>query len=255
MENLLVTIVQPNIEWESISANLEHYEKLLAGLKHTSLIVFPEMFTTGFSMNPEKLKETMDGRTVSWMKKLAFEKKASVLGSVIIEEDGKIYNRAIWVFPDGKFQVYDKRHLFSMGNEKTHYSGGVEKTVVTYNGWRICPLICYDLRFPAWSRNSENYDVLIYMANWPSPRHHAWKNLLIARAIENQAYCTGVNRVGTDGMGLSYLGDSAVVSPKGFAEFLGEGEEVHTFQLSFKELHDFRKLFPVLNDRDEFELR
>ena len=227
----------------------------MAGLKHTSLIVFPEMFTTGFSMNPEKLKDTMDGRTVSWMKKLALEKKASVLGSVIIEEDGKIYNRAIWVFPDGKFQVYDKRHLFSMGNEKTHYSGGVEKTVVTYNGWRICPLICYDLRFPAWSRNSENYDVLIYMANWPSPRYHVWKNLLIARAIENQSYCTGVNRVGTDGTGLIYLGDSAVVTPKGFAEFLGEGEGVHTFQLSYKELHDFRKSFPVLNDRDEFKLR
>ena len=256
MENLKITIVQPDIIWEDISANLEKYSGMLENTGPTDLIIFPEMFTTGFSMQPEKLKENMDGVSVNWMKKLAKEKDASVVGSLIIEdENGKIKNRAVWVFPDGELTFYDKRHLFTMGEEARHYAAGDEKIIVEFRGWKFYPLICYDLRFPVWSRNVENYDVLIYMANWPSARHHVWKNLLVARAIENQSYCVGVNRTGRDGAGLNYLGNSVMVSPKGYPEFTGEVETVKTVEISYSELHNFRKSFPLLNDRDAFDIR
>lgn len=254
MENLKITIVQPNIIWENAAANLEKYSKILEAIENTDVIVLPEMFTSGFSMHPEKLRESMQGATVMWMKKLAKEKQAAVLGSLIIEEEGKTYNRAVWMRPDGTLQTYDKHHLYTMGEEHLHYHPGTSKTIVEYKGWKFCPLICYDLRFPVWARNAEDYDVLIYMANWPSPRHHVWKNLLTARAIENQSYCVGVNRSGADGAGLSYLGNSALVSPKGFADFLPEEESVQTFEISYSELHDFRKSFPLLEDRDRFRI-
>jgi omega-amidase len=255
MQDLKITIIQPNIIWEDIKSNLAKYSDIIYdGIESTDLIVFPEMFTTGFSMNPEILKEKMNGNTVLWMKKLAEEKNASVLGSLIIEENGKIFNRAIWVFPDGKTEFYDKKHLFAMGQEHLHYSAGTEKTIVEFRGWKFCPLICYDLRFPIWGRNAENYDVLIYMANWPSPRHHHWKVLLAARAVENQSYCIGVNRTGFDGTGLKYVGDSCMISPKGFAEFMGEYEAAQTFEISYSELLDYRKNFPFLADRDKFQL-
>lgn len=254
MENLKITLVQPDIIWENDDANREKYSILMEKLGETDVIILPEMFSTGFSMEPEKLKEQMSGNSINWMKKIAAEKNAAVVGSLIISENGKNYNRALWVFPDGKIEKYDKRHLFTMGHEADHYSPGNSKTIVEFRGWKFCPLICYDLRFPVWSRNAENYDVLIYMANWPSPRHHVWKNLLISRAIENQCYCFGVNRTGTDGTGLNYLGDSAIVSPKGYAEFMGENENVKTFQISYSNLHDFRKIFPLLDDRDNFNI-
>ena len=254
MENLKITIIQPDIIWENTQANLEKYTTIIAGIESTDVIVLPEMFTTGFSMKPENLKERMDGISVRWMKKIAAEKDASIVGSLIIEEDGKFYNRAIWVFPDGNTQYYDKRHLFTMGQEHLHYSSGIDKMIVEFKGWRFCPLICYDLRFPVWSRNDENYDVLIYMANWPSPRHHHWKTLLVARAVENQSFCIGVNRTGIDGSGLKYSGDSCLVSPKGFAEFLGENEAAKTFKISYSELHELRKNFPFLADRDQFQI-
>jgi predicted amidohydrolase len=254
MEKLKITLVQPYIIWEDKTANLEKYSKMVLAAGETDLIVLPEMFTTGFSMQSEKLKETMEGPGVHWMKEIAALKNASVVGSLIIEENGKIYNRAVWVFPDDKTEYYDKRHLFTMGQEKNHYSKGLLKTVVEFRGWKFCPLICYDLRFPVWSRNTENYDVLIYVANWPAPRHQVWKNLLVARAIENQSYCVGVNRVGTDGAGLSYLGGSAMINARGEAGFFGKTEEVRTFEISYSKLQNFRKSFPLLEDKDEFSI-
>jgi len=254
MENLKITIFQPDIIWENVKANLEKYTTIIAGIESTDVIVLPEMFTTGFSMKPENLKETMDGISVAWMKNVAKKKDASVVGSLIIEDKGNFFNRAIWVFPDGKTEFYDKRHLFTMGQEHLHYSSGKEKTIVEFRGWKFCPLICYDLRFPVWGRNTENYDVLIYMANWPSPRHHHWKALLVARAVENQSYCFGVNRTGIDGAGLKYMGDSCMITPKGFAEFLGENESIKTFEISYSELHEYRKNFPFLADRDQFQI-
>ena len=254
MENLKITIIQPDIIWENTQANLDKNSAIISGIEQTDVIILPEMFTTGFSMKPEILKERMDGISVNWMKKIAAEKDASVVGSLIIEDEGEIFNRAVWVFPDGKTKFYDKRHLFTMGQEHLHYSSGIDKMIVEYKGWRFCPLICYDLRFPVWSRNDENYDVLIYMANWPSPRHHHWKTLLVARAVENQSFCIGVNRTGIDGSGLKYSGDSCLVSPKGFAEFLGENEAAKTFKISYSELHELRKNFPFLADRDQFQI-
>jgi predicted amidohydrolase len=255
MEKMKITLVQPDIIWENPGANLEKYSEMISDIDSTDLIVFPEMFTTGFSMQPIILKEKMNGVTVNWMKKLAAEKNAAITGSLIIEDGDKIFNRVVWVFPDGKIEKYDKHHLFTMGLEPQFYSAGNEKKIIEFKGWRICPLICYDLRFPVWARNAENYDVLLYVANWPSPRHHHWKSLLVARAVENQSYCIAVNRTGKDGTGLNHLGDSCLISPKGIAEFLGENECVKTFEITYSELHDYRKSFPLLDDRDEFDIR
>lgn len=255
MDKLQVTIIQSDIQWENVRANLDRYDEMITHSGETDLLIFPEMFTTGFSMNPERLKEPMDGPSVKWMKKLAQEKNACVTGSLIINDNNSIFNRAVWVFPDGELLTYDKRHLFTMGEENRHYVSGEKRLIVDFRGWRFFPLICYDLRFPVWSRNTENYDVLLYMANWPSSRHLVWKNLLVARAIENQAYCLGVNRTGTDGNGISYHGDSAMVTPRGHAEFFGIGEKVQTFTLDYSSLHNFRRVFPVLNDRDEFQIK
>lgn len=254
MENLKITIIQPDIIWENPQANFDKYSEMFSGAGATDVFILPEMFATGFSMQSEKLKEEMGGESVLWMKKMAKENDAAVVGSIIIEADGNIFNRAFWVFPDGKLEFYDKRHLYTMGQEHFHYSPGDKKLIVEYKGWRFCPLICYDLRFPVWCRNQENYDVLVYMANWPAPRHHVWKNLLVARAIENQSYCIGVNRTGTDGTGLKYLGDSILIDPKGFGTFLGEKETARSFEISYSELHNFRKTFPLLNDRDDFQI-
>ncbi len=252
MENLKVTIIQPDIIWEKPLENLANYANLIASAGNTDLVILPEMFTTGFSMESEKLKEPMTGQSVNWMKNAAVNNNVAILGSLIIEDKGKIYNRAIWVSPDGTIFYYDKKHLFTMGREHLHYSSGSQKTIIEYKGWRICPLICYDLRFPVWSRNAENYDLLIYVANWPAARHHIWKSLLVARAVENQSYCVGVNRTGIDGNGLSYSGDSVLIDAKGIATFLGVKPTVHTFNLNYEELHTFRKSFPVLNDKDGF---
>ncbi len=254
MQNLKITIIQPDIIWEDRGANLKKYSEMISGIESTDVIVLPEMFTSGFSMQNEKLKEKMDGISIQWMKETAIQKNVAMTGSVIIEENNTILNRAVWVHPDGKIQFYDKRHLFTLGKEHLFYKAGNEKTIVEYKSWRFCLLICYDLRFPVWSRNTENYDVLIYMANWPSPRHHHWKSLLVARAVENQSYCIGVNRAGYDGSGLSYFGDSGLISPNGITEFMGQNESVKTFEISFFELQNYRKNFPFLADRDEFQL-
>lgn len=254
MEKLNITLVQPGIIWEDPQVNLERYSEMLAPVEQTDIIILPEMFTTGFSMQPEKLKENMDGPSVQWMKILAGEKDAAVVGSLIIEGNGNVFNRLVWVFHDGKTKIYDKRHLFTMGEENQHYSAGTEKLIVEYKGWRFCPLICYDLRFPVWSRNTEDYDVLIYVANWPAPRHDVWRTLLQARAIENQAYCFGVNRIGKDGSGLEYNGDSCMIDARGNARFLGGNEQIISFDISLDELKNFREKFPVLKDRDVFQM-
>lgn len=254
METLYITLLQSDIVWEQPDANLKNYDKLLAGVGHTDLVVLPEMFTTGFTMHPLKMKETMEGRSVQWMKQVASKKSTAVTGTLIIEEDGNFYNRCLWVFPNGSIRHYDKRHLFTMAGEHLHYQAGSERLVVEHMGWRFCPLICYDLRFPVWSRNTDNYDVLIYMTNWPAARHHVWKSLLVARAIENQAYCVGVNRVGTDASEKQYRGDSALIDPKGFATYLGHNEKAETFKITYSDLHRFRKTFPVLSDMDNFTI-
>ncbi len=255
MQNLLVSIIQADLVWENRKENLLRLEEVMQGIEKTDLVILPEMFTTGFTMEVEKFYEEMGGETVEWMKQLAQKKRAAILGTIIIKEGGCFYNRALWVTPGGSVDIYDKRHLYTMGGEHISYTAGKQKLVVEWKGWKICPLICYDLRFPVWSRNNDDYDLLIYMANWPSPRHHVWKNLLVARAIENQAYVAGVNRVGVDGMKLNYLGDSALVDAKGYAEFLGAQEAVKTIDLSYAGLINFRKKFPLLPDRDHFEIR
>ncbi len=254
MKNINLTLVQPDIVWEDASANRKKYAEMLSSVEFTDVILLPEMFTTGFSMRSNELKETMDGPSVEWMKNVACQKSAVVAGSLIIRDGKDNYNRFVWVTPDGKTATYDKRHLFSMGEEHRHYSPGKERLILEYKGWRICPLICYDLRFPVWSRNAGDYDLLLYLANFPSPRHAVWKNLLVARAIENQSWCIGVNRVGKDGAGLDYEGDSGWVDPRGNAHFLGAAEGVHQITLSLQELQRFREKFPVLEDRDAFRL-
>jgi predicted amidohydrolase len=253
-EILKVTLVQQNITWENPAQNRLDLDRLLSGVGDTDVVVLPEMFTTGFTMSPSPLAETMDGETVRWMKDKARSLNAAITGSLIIADNGNFKNRFIWVNPDSKTFSYDKRHLFSMGGEPQFYTRGKERLIVEFRGWRICPLVCYDLRFPVWSRNTENYDLLIYVANWPAPRQHVWKSLLVARALENQAYCIGVNRTGTDGEGITYEGSSCLCDAKGFTTFMGANEEVKTFSLSLTELHLFRRKFPVLPDRDLFSI-
>jgi omega-amidase len=202
MNDLKITLIQSNLFWENKVKNLEQFShKIDAISEATDLIVLPEMFTTGFSMSPEKLAENVNGETVKWMKATAHKKNCVVTGSFICEEGGNYFNRLLWVNADGTYSKYDKRHLFSMGDENNHYATGEEKLIVKLKGWKICPLICYDLRFPVWARNTKeaSYDVLIYVANWPERRSYPWKTLLLARAIENQSYVIGSNRVGVDG--------------------------------------------------------
>lgn len=254
-EQLHITLVQPDIVWEEKDTNLRMYEQYIADIKERrEVVVLPEMFTTGFSMNPELLAETMEGATVSWMKEMAAKYRCILTGSIIIAEDGHFFNRLVWMQPDGHFGTYDKRHLFGYAKEDEHYAAGDKKLIVSVKGWRICPLICYDLRFPVWARNSpEAYDVLLYVANWPERRSHAWKTLMQARAIENQCYTVGVNRVGTDGKGIYHSGDSTVVGPLGDIIWQESHSAcVHTLALSHAALQTVRTDLPFLKDADRF---
>jgi predicted amidohydrolase len=220
------------------------------------LILLPEMFTTGFSMNASALAEPLNLTTFKWMKQQAEQTGAVIAGSVIIKEGGNYFNRLLWMTPEGKFSYYDKRHLFRMAGEEKIYSSGSAKTVLEIKGWKILPMICYDLRFPVWSRNVNNaFDLLIYVANWPAPRRHAWITLLKARAIENLSYVAGLNRVGEDGKGLHYSGDSAVIDFKGEELYsFGEKEHHETITLSYKALKEFREKFPAYLDADNFSI-
>ena len=246
--DLNVTIIQPDIVWQNKSENTDKLARLFKKIKKpTDVIVLPEMFNTGFSMKSIELAEEMDGSTVNWMKKSAGELNSVIIGSLIIEENQQFFNRLMWVYPDGNILHYDKRHLFRMAGEHEHYSQGNLKLIVEYKGWKICPLICYDLRFPVWSRNKENYDVLIYIANWPAKRNHVWKTLLLARAMENQVFCIGVNRVGSDANKISYSGDSAIIDPNGnyILEAESKSDQVQSGNLSMTELIKIRETFPV----------
>lgn len=256
-DQLHLTLIQPDIVWENKPANLLQYETIIAGIhgpKH--IVILPEMFSTGFSMAPERLAEPMDGPSVSWMADIAVKNRCILTGSLIIEEDGKYYNRMLWVQPDGKIGVYDKRHLFAYGSEDKHYTPGDKRLIAQVNGWRINLQICYDLRFPVWARNQGNeYDLLLYVANWPEQRSLAWKTLLQARAIENQSYVAGVNRVGTDGKNNNYIGDSSVFGPLGEKIWQCSGEKAcHTVTLEKEPLQKARSAFPFLNDADKFLL-
>lgn len=265
MENLKVTIIQTALHWQNRNANLEHFEKLIASINDSDLIVLPEMFTSGFTMNTKEVADTNEGEIFQWMKRMAFQKKAVITGSVVIEEQSKFYNRLYWVNPDASYQCYNKRHLFRMANENEFYTEGHSRIIANIEDWRICPLICYDLRFPVWSRNinwgqsferAHQYEVLIYVANWPERRSHAWKSLLIARAIENQCYVIGVNRIGLDGNEIPYTGDSMIISPLGeiLSQTKANEESIETLTLNLKVLQDYRKAFPAINDADEFHL-
>lgn len=259
MNNLIVSIIQTNLHWENSAKNIAHFDtKLNAITEPTDIIVLPEMFTTGFTMNPNLLAEEHGGNGLQWMIKKAKEKNCVLVGSISVKENKQFYNRLYWVKPDGSFEFYDKRHLFKMGNEHEHYTAGNKKIIIEYKGWKICPLICYDLRFPVWSRNTKDnpYDVLIYVANWPEVRAYPWKHLLIARAIENQTYVVGVNRIGEDGNGIVHSGDSYVVNPRGelINSMQSHQDKTETISLSYSYLHDFRKAFPVLLDGDEFDI-
>ena len=256
-ENLRVSLVQTALIWEDPDANRKKLEQQLANVNYTDLIILPEMFTTGFSMHPEALAETPSGHTLKWMQKMAADKDALLTGSIIVNDQGHYYNRLYAVFPDGSFSFYDKRHLFRMGEENEHYTPGRDKLILEYKSWKIFPLVCYDLRFPVWSRNQQNnYDLLLYVANWPESRNMVWKTLLEARALENQAYVAGVNRVGTDGTGLRYSGDSRMIDAKGIiiSNIPAQKEFIETIELSKKTLEDFRQKFPVWMDADRFKI-
>ncbi len=256
-EQLHITLIQPNIVWENKVANLLQYEEMIAGISATKHIVaLPEMFSTGFSMAPERLAEPMDGKTVTWMADMAVKYRCILTGSLIIEEDGKYYNRMLWVQPDGRIGIYDKRHLFAYADEDKHYTKGETRLIAQVNGWRINLMVCYDLRFPVWSRNQgDEYDVLLYVANWPEPRSLAWKTLLQARAIENMCYVVGVNRVGKDGKDYNYSGDSSVFGPLG-EKIWQQSNDVacHTVTLEKEMISKTRGKLPFLNDADKFML-
>ena len=258
-EDLKITIVQTSLHWEQKEANRAHFSNLLKGLSagDSDLIVLPEMFTTGFTMNAAAMAEPVSGPTLDWMKVLAREKAAVVTGSYIVAENGKYHNRLVWMRADGSYETYDKRHLFRMAYEQDTYAIGGNKIIVDLKGWRVCPLICYDLRFPVWSRNKSNYDLLIYVANWPERRAYPWKQLLIARAIENQCYVVGVNRIGKDEHDVTHSGDSVVLNAKGepISKTETHQESVETVSISMTELEEFRKHFPVGMDADDFEIK
>jgi omega-amidase len=256
MSTLNVTIVQADLHWHDASANRLTIGQMLEELTDTTdLIVLPEMFTTGFTMDAPAQAETMNGASVNWMSQLAHEKNASVCGSLIIEENGEYFNRFICVSPAGGIVEYDKRHLFRLADEHKHFSPGSNFVTFEINGWRICPMICYDLRFPAWSRNRNDYDLLLYVANWPNRRHLAWETLLRARAIENLSYVAGVNRTGVDGNELPYDGGSAIIDFLGQdVENLGKAVGLTTATLDLDKLNVFRERFAFDKDADIFSI-
>jgi omega-amidase len=284
---LTITTIQTNLRWEDKAANLQYLEeKILAIREPTEVVVLPEMFSTGFSMKPQQLAEKMDGPTMAWMKTTAAQKKIILTGSIIIEEKGNYFNRLIWMLPNGQYGYYDKRHRFAYAGENEQYTAGHKRLIASVKGWRVLPLVCYDLRFPVWSRQtpagpsppdrqhpsvlgagpasarpisdtpaSFEYDLLIYVANWPERRSHAWKTLLQARAIENQCFVVGLNRIGNDGNNIYHSGDSMIIDPLGVPLYQGGREEtVFTYTLWKEKLDEIRTRFPFWRDADHFSI-
>jgi len=250
-------LIQSLLVWEHPEQNrLNLFKKIESISQAVDIIVLPEMFTSGFTMNASEVAETMNGETVAWMKDLASKKHSAITGSLVIKENGNFYNRLLFVHPDGKVDTYDKRHTFTLAGEDKVYSSGTKKLIVNYKDWKICPLVCYDLRFPVWARNVENYDVLIYVANWPKARVAAWDALLQARAIENMSYCVGVNRVGLDGNNHEYSGHSAAYDVLGHRmdTIPYDKEAVEIITINKEELKTFRSKLNFLEDRDLFSL-
>jgi omega-amidase len=264
MEKLHVSVIQTHLFWEDIEANIKHFDQYCAAIADTDLVVLPEMFSTGFTMNPEKVAEQEFGLSFQWMKKTAIQKQIAITGSISTKITTGFVNRCYFFMPDGTYQFYDKRHLFRMGNEHHHYKAGDKKTIVHYKGWNILLQVCYDLRFPVFSRNHwdkntkvAEYDLAIFVSNWPEVRNYAWSHLLVARAIENQAYVIGVNRIGEDGNKVMHSGDSVIL------DYLGKPlraadpkrEAIITSDLDKQELLNYREQFPVGVDADEFAIK
>lgn len=259
---LTVSIVQAPLVWADKSANLDYFTKELAKIStHSDLTVLPEMFATGFVTELSEISEPMGGMVMQWMQSTAERMKCVITGSIAVKEGNQVLNRLIWMRPDGSFEKYDKRHLFRMGNEHLKFTQGTQPLIVELNSWKVKPLVCYDLRFPVWSKNrlvddSYEYDLLIYVANWPASRCFAWQTLLAARAIENQAFCIGVNRIGEDGKGIPHRGGSVILDFKG--KLLTGCEDnkpgIGTFKLDYEALDHFRNQFRVALDWDKFDI-
>jgi omega-amidase len=262
MSTLAITTIQSNLLWEEKSANLRLLEEKIGRIgEKTEIVVLPEMFSTGFSMNVAELSETMEGEAVEWMKRVSRENGVALTGSLIIREGERFFNRLIWMLPNGQAGHYDKRHLFAYGKEDQYFSSGNKRLIASVKGWKINLQVCYDLRFPVWARqqpqeNGPEYDVLVYVANWPERRSHAWKTLLCARAIENQCYVVGVNRVGTDGNNIYYSGNSLVIDPLGQVLYhMADEEDTNTILLQKEMLDETRAKFPFWRDADPFVLQ
>lgn len=255
LEQLKIALIQSDLVWENPELNRKNFSEKIKGIsERVDVIALPEMFTTGFTMNAHKVAETMQGETVQWMQYLASKNNSAILGSIIILEENKYYNRLLFVEPKGKITIYNKRHTFTLVGEDKVFAAGNQKVIIEYKGWKICPLICYDLRFPVWARNTKDYDVLLYVANWPKPRISAWNALLKARAIENMSYCVGVNRVGIDGVNSEYSGHSAVYDVLGnvITTFKPNKEQIEVVTLEKKHIMAYRNKLKFLNDRDAF---
>jgi predicted amidohydrolase len=252
-----ISVIQPDIIWEDKFRNFEKIELMLSVLKETDIVVLPEMFNTGFSMNPEQLNEPPGSVTFDWMINISEKGNFGICGSYIVREKNRYFNRWIFITPENKFRKYDKRHLFRMRNEEKSFTPGNKRITFKFRDIRICANICYDLRFPVWSRNRNDYDLLINSANWPLSKRDVWITLLKARAIENQCFVAGANRIGSDGAGIRYCGDSMIINPKGkIIASAGRNEERSiTGEISMSELSAFRKKFPVWKDADNFTIK
>ncbi len=255
MQDLKITLIQQPIISNNCAYNRANFEKLILNIPHQDLFILPEVFSTGFTMKAEQIAEPMNGPTMQWLTAVANQTNAAISGSVVITESGNYFNRLIFMQPDGQYYYYDKRHLFRMANEDKYYSNGNKRLILNYKGWRICPMVCYDLRFPVWSRNNNEFDLLFYVANWPASREQHWSTLLKARAIENLCYVAGVNRLGVDDNQTNYSGDSVIINAQGTSLLQCNNQPgCFSYNLNYDDLQKYRDYFPADKDADKFEL-